>query len=72
MRTDDVRLIRGADLGRGPTATADMKARIAALRRANVDVLEALWRRHIEAITGAGYVYDYAEQPRRPSVPSRR
>ncbi len=66
-----VRLIRGADLGRGSLATADMKARIAALRREGVDIVDALWRRHVNAITGAGYVYDHTDRPNDPSIPGR-
>lgn len=53
-----------SDLGRGWRATADMKARIAALRIAGVDVFEALWDRHVEALrTGYNYEYADADQP---------
>lgn len=49
------------DLGRGATATADMKARIAVLRAAGEDVFEALWARHHQAVKlQHGYSYEYA------------
>lgn len=49
-------------LGRGPVAVADMKARIAALTDAGEDVIDALWRRHLVAVLGDGYTYEYADQ----------
>lgn len=62
----------GYATGRGPTATADMKARIAALRRDGRDVLDVLWRRHLDAINGSGYVYDFVERAANPSQSGRR
>ncbi len=53
---------RESSLGRGSVATADMKARIAFLRGAGRDVIDVLWRRHVEAIYGTGYSYDFAER----------
>ncbi len=50
-------------LGRGPTATADMKARIAALRADGADVVEVLWDRNRRAVLGEGFRYEFAEQP---------
>lgn len=59
----------GECLGRGQRAVRDMKARIALLRSDGVDVVDALWRRHVHAITGDGHVYDLdpeeADEPRR-------
>ena len=57
------------NIGRGATATADMKARIAALRRQGADVVDVLWERHRRAeVMGEGYRYEYAEEtgPVRP------
>jgi hypothetical protein len=39
-----------------------MKRRIAALRAEGADVLDELWRRHLAAVHGEGYRYEYAEQ----------
>lgn len=50
------------NLGRGPEATADMKARIAALRGAGVDLIDALWERNRRAVLGEGYRYDLAQR----------
>jgi hypothetical protein len=47
---------------RGPVATADMKARIDALRQQGVDVIDALWERNRQALLGEGYSYEYARQ----------
>ncbi len=52
----------GEDLGRGEQATTDMKRRIAALREGGADVLDALWRRHLAAVHGEGYQYEFAER----------
>lgn len=51
-----------SQLGRGPRATADMKARLAHLRAQDADVLAVLWRRYHAAITGDGFDYEYAER----------
>lgn len=54
----------GSKLGRGETAVADMKARLAAMRNAGLDgssILDNLWERHTKAVTGPGHIYDYAE-----------
>lgn len=48
-------------LGRGPEATADMKARIKALRAEGADVLDTLWERNRQAVLGEGFRYDFAE-----------
>lgn len=52
------------NLGRGPEATADMKARIAALRKKHWEltpIIETLWRRHHRAeVEGKGYEYEHA------------
>jgi hypothetical protein len=48
--------------GRGRLATADMKARIAALREQGVDVIDALWERNRLAVLGEGYTYDLARE----------
>ncbi len=53
-------------LGRGTTATADMKARIAALRSQGADVIETLLERHRRALLGEGYTYEYATKRPRP------
>ncbi len=54
------------NLGRGPVATADMKARIAALRRAGADVVSELWERNRSAVLGEGYRYEFASELVRP------
>lgn len=52
------------NLGRGELATSDMKARIAALRRQGLDVIDVLWDRNRLAVSGEGYSYEFAqEQP---------
>ncbi len=56
------------DSGRGELAVADMKARIAALRAQDVDVVQALWERTWEAFRAGGYTYEYA-QAQQPSEP---
>lgn len=47
-------------LGRGPQATADMKARIEALRANGADVIDALWERNRQAVLGEGFRYEFA------------
>ncbi len=63
------------DLGRGPVATADMKARIAALRSQGADVIETLIERHRIALT-EGHTYEYAgrqgPEPLRPAGQRRQ
>jgi hypothetical protein len=49
------------DVGRGSTATADMKARIEALKGSGADVLDALWERNRRAVSGEGYHYEFAQ-----------
>lgn len=49
-------------VGRGRLATADMKARIAALRAQGADVVDALWERNYRAILGEGFRYECAEE----------
>lgn len=54
----------GGRLGRGETAVEDMKARLAAMQNAGMDsksIVDSLWKRHTEAVTGPGHTYDYAE-----------
>ncbi len=51
-------------LGRGPKATADMKARIEALKGQGVDLIDTLWERHRAALLGEGYTYDHARPER--------
>lgn len=50
--------------GRGPQATADMKARIAAIQKETwrMDVLiDRLWERNRQAVVeGQGFQYEYA------------
>ncbi len=58
------------NLGRGPEATADMKARIAVLRSSGVDLIDALWERNRRAVLGEGYRYEFA--PRAEPVRSDR
>lgn len=38
-----------------------MKLRVAALRAEGVNVIDVLWERHVRALSGEGYVYDYAD-----------
>ncbi len=56
--------VQHADSGRGPQATADMKARLAALKADNTPIdtiIELLWERSRRAeVEGEGYRYDYA------------
>ncbi len=59
----DTSRFRGHDLGRGPVATADMKARIAALRADGRDILHVLWTRHVHALAGDGYAYEHYTGP---------
>lgn len=55
-------------LGRGPEATADMKARIAALKESNADVIGELMERYYRAVTGEGFQYEFAgTEPVRPA-----
>jgi siroheme synthase (precorrin-2 oxidase/ferrochelatase) len=52
--------------GRGPVATADMKARIAALLKERWDmdfVINQLWERHVDAVLGDGYSYEFTDGP---------
>lgn len=51
------------DVGRGDTATTDMKARLDALRRAGTDWLDVLWERNLKAVHGDGHTYEYAGIP---------
>lgn len=52
------------DVGRGDIATADMKARLAALRGDGTDWLDVLWERNRRANLGEGYDYGFAtEEP---------
>jgi hypothetical protein len=49
--------------GRGPIATTDMKARIAALKAQGItmdDIIAILWERANRAERGDGYDYQYA------------
>lgn len=52
------------DSGRGPLATADMKARIAAIRKETWrmdELIDRLWERNRRAVVeGRGYEYGYA------------
>lgn len=59
------------DVGRGSTATADMKARIAALKRDGADVLDALWERNRRAVAGEGFDYEFAEHGTEQVRPAR-
>lgn len=61
----------GDKRGRGEVATADMKGRIEALLKERFDVgfvIDQLWVRYFEAVTGDGHVYEFAEgsDPVRP------
>lgn len=50
-------------MGRGQTATIDMKARIAVLKAEGLDtsqILSVLWQRCMQAEQGAGYRYEFA------------
>lgn len=50
-------------LGRGAVATSDMKARLAALKsegRGADEILDSLWHRHHQAVTGDWHTYEYA------------
>lgn len=50
--------------GRGPIATADMKARVPALLRERYDwrfVIDQLWERNRDAVLGDGFTYEFAE-----------
>lgn len=50
-------------MGRGQTATIDMKARIAVLKAEGLDtsqILSVLWQRCMQAEQGAGYEYEFA------------
>lgn len=49
-------------LGRGQTAVADMKARIAVLREQGANVVAVLWERSHRAELGEGYRYEYAAE----------
>lgn len=57
--------VQHADSGRGPQATADMKARIAALKAQGTpidQIIEVLWERsHRAEAEGEGYVYEFVE-----------
>lgn len=59
------------NLGRGHVATADMKARIAALRAQGADVIDALWERNRQAVLGEGYNYEFAGETAEPIRPAR-
>lgn len=52
------------DAGRGAQATADMKARIAAIRAETwlmTELIDRLWERNRRAVVeGEGYSYEYA------------
>lgn len=61
--------VHNFQLGRGPKAVADMKARITALREQGADVIDTLWERSRRAELGEGYTYEYAE---RGPVPIRQ
>lgn len=50
-------------MGRGQTATNDMKARIAVLKADGLDtseIVSILWQRCMQAEQGAGYRYEFA------------
>lgn len=52
-------------LGRGDKAVADMKARIESMKSQGKDgkeILESLWNRNLQALSGEGYTYEYAEE----------
>lgn len=57
-----------ADSGRGPQATTDMKARIAALKAQGTSIdtiIELLWdRSHRAEVEGQGYRYEFTDQVR--------
>lgn len=61
-----------ADTGRGATATADMKARIAAIRAETWrmdDLIDRLWERNQRAVAlGEGYSYEFADPTPPPAV----
>lgn len=58
--------------GRGPVATTDMKARIAALKRQGVnDLVGVLWERNRQAHFGEGYRYEFTEQVTEQVRPAR-
>jgi hypothetical protein len=65
-----------SDLGRGPEATADMKARIAALRSQGLDldsIIETLWARsHRAEAEERGYRYEFAPPGAEPLRPGRQ
>lgn len=49
--------------GRGSKAVADIKARIADMRAQGIggaEIIDVLWARNAEAISGDGHVYDMA------------
>lgn len=50
--------------GRGPVAVEDMKARLADMRRRGIDPIPVLWERHVRAIYGNGYTYEFAGDQR--------
>lgn len=50
--------------GRGETAVADMRARLAAMKNSGLPgdkILDTLWKRNHEAVHGDGHSYEYAE-----------
>lgn len=62
--SEDLRGISSARLGRGSTAVNDMKARLSALKSvglSDTEILEALWKRNTEAVSGNGFTYDMAD-----------
>ena len=65
-----------ADNGRGPVATTDMKARIAAYQRRGYDIdkiVALLWERfHRAEVDGEGYRYEYARPQRTDQVRQAR
>jgi hypothetical protein len=67
-----VEIVHEHNLGRGLVATADMKARIAALRKQGVDVIDALWERNRLAVLGEGYTYDFAREAADEVRPARQ
>lgn len=56
------------NLGRGAKATADMKARIAALKAQGADVIDTLWERNRIAHLSEGFSYEYAEEERTHTI----
>lgn len=49
--------------GRGSRAVADMRARIATLKAQGIgeaEIIDVLWARNAEAVSGDGHVYDMA------------